>query len=152
MISSEKEERKRKNRESAKSSPMKNKEKSLEIAEEKGTMSKDQKEYERVKKMERAVISSEEKEKKKQSTEALQRYRRNHKEKNLKIAKDLCRMSKMEKEYERLKKMGQEEAHARVLENNALIEETFDLVQYLELLQKYLRMISEDNTSQVQQS
>ncbi len=107
-------------------------------------------------KMERAVISSEEKEKKKQSTEALQRYRRNHKEKNLKIAKDLCMMSKMEKEYERLKKMGQEEAHARMLENKALIEDTFSSVQYLELLQKYLRIqklvISEDNTSQVQQS
>ena len=102
MISSEKEERKRKNRESAKSSPMKNKEKSLEIAEEKGTMSKDQKEYERV------------------------------------------------------KKMGQEEAHARELEYNDVIEDTYGLVQYLELLQNFLKvqklLISDDNTSEVQQS
>jgi hypothetical protein len=152
VISSEKEERKRKNRESAKSSPMKNKEKSLEIAEEKGTMSKDQKEYERVKKMERAVISSEKEERKRKNRESATSSPMKNKEKSLEIAEEKGTMSKDQKEYERVKKMGQEEAHARVLEKNALIEETFELVQYLELLQKYLRMISEDNTSQVQQS
>uniref|UniRef100_A0A2N9H3A6 sucrose synthase n=1 Tax=Fagus sylvatica TaxID=28930 RepID=A0A2N9H3A6_FAGSY len=159
VISSEKEESKRRNRESEKSSPMKNKEKSLEIAEEKGTMSKDQKEYERVKKMERAVISSEKEERKRKNRESAKSSPMKNKEKSLEIAEEKGTMSKDQKEYERvkkmgqeLKKMGQEEAHARVLEKNALIEETFELVQYLELLQKYLRMISEDNTSQVQQS
>jgi hypothetical protein len=101
VINSEEEERKRKNRESAKSSPMKNKEKSLEIAEEKGTMSKDQKEYERVKKMERAVISSEKEEKKRRNRESEKSSPMKNKEKSLEIAEEKGTMSKDQKEYER---------------------------------------------------
>ena len=62
----------------------------------------------------------------------------------------------MKTDYKRVKKMGQEEAHARELEYNDVIEDTYGLVQYLELLQNFLKvqklLISDDNTSEVQQS